>query len=45
MGPSVVIWRDVAQHRTEDVGAVIHTELIGDGQQQGVGGGDRLIVG
>jgi hypothetical protein len=35
---------DVAQYRTEDVGAVVGTELIGDGQQQSVGGGDRLIL-
>ncbi len=35
---------DVAQHRIEDVGAVVHTELIGDSQQQSVGGGDGLVV-
>ena len=27
------------------MGAVVHTELIGDSQQQSVGGGDRLILG
>ena len=37
--------RDVAQDRIEDVGAVVHTELIGDSQQQCVGGGDRLVLG
>jgi hypothetical protein len=37
--------RDVAQERIEDVGAVVDTELIGDRQQQRVGGGDRLILG
>jgi hypothetical protein len=36
---------DVAQYRIKDVGAVVHTELIGDSQQQSVGGGDRLILG
>src|ERR1022692_1977847 len=37
--------RNVAQDRIEDVGAVVDTKLIGDSQQQGVGGGDRLILG
>ena len=37
--------RDIAQYRVEDMGAVVDTELIGDSQQQGVGSGDRLIVG
>ena len=37
--------RDVGQERLEDVGAVVDTELVGDGEQQGVGGGDGLIGG
>ena len=37
--------RNVAQDRIEDVSAVVHPKLIGDGQQQGVGGGDRVILG
>jgi hypothetical protein len=34
----------IAQYRTKDVGAVFHTELIGDSEQQSSGGGDRLIL-
>ena len=37
--------RYVAQDRIEDVGAVVDTELVGDRQQQSIGGGDRLILG
>ena len=34
-----------AQQRIKDVGAVVDAKLIGDGQQQSVGGGDCLILG
>ena len=37
--------RNIAQDRIDDVGAVVDTELIGDGQQERVGGSDRLIPG
>src|SRR5450631_109651 len=37
--------RDVAHERIEDVRAVVDTELVGDRQQQGVRGGDRLVLG
>ena len=29
----------------EEVGVVVDAELVGDGEQQGVGGGDRFVVG
>ena len=37
--------RDVFHKRIQDVGAVVDAQLIGDSQQQGVGGSDRLILG
>ena len=37
-------WRNVAQYGINDVGAVVDTKLIRDGQQQRVGGGDRFIL-
>ncbi len=35
----------VVHDRLQHVGAVVDAELVGDGQQQGVGGGDRLVAG
>src|ERR1700683_1888401 len=37
-------WRDVGQDRFRDMRVVIHTELVGDSQQQCVGRGDCLVL-
>src|SRR5690606_17833541 len=36
---------DVGEHRLDQVGVVVHAELVGHGEQEGVGGGDRLVAG
>src|SRR5664280_667936 len=36
---------DVCEDRLEDVGVVVDAELVGDRQQHGVGGRDRLVAG
>ena len=36
---------EVSQDAVEEAGVVVDAELVGDGEEQGVGGGDRLVVG
>jgi MFS family permease len=36
-------WRHVSENAVDDVRVVVNPELIGDGQQQRVGGGDPLV--
>ena len=45
LSPPAELRRDVAQHAVQEVGVVVHTELVRNRQKKCVGGRDRLVLG
>src|SRR5262245_10776731 len=43
--PPAELGSDVVEDALDDVGVVVHAELVGDGEQQRVGRSDRLVLG